>query len=79
MSQAISAERRRLTAKILADAIGDPKSMASAEVEDDMDSGIEDEGGPQRRPGRQAKPAVFEFPYEDNDHRGVCGGNEVSQ
>ncbi|MBG83380.1 MAG: hypothetical protein CMJ40_02405 [Phycisphaerae bacterium] len=79
MSEAVAAERRRLTAKILADAIGDPKTMASANEGDAADDEIKLEDAPQRRRGRRGRPVEYKFPYEDHDHRGVCGDHEVSR
>ena len=79
MTEAILAERRRLTAKILADAIGNPKAMASAKDDTDTDVEIEEGGAPTRRRARRDDATEINFPYDDQDHRGVCGGEEVSQ
>ena len=79
MTEAILAERRRLTAKILADAIGNPKAMASAKDDMDTDVEIEEGGAPTRRRARRDDATEINFPYDDQDHRGVCGGEEVSQ
>ena len=79
MTEAILAERGRLTAKILADAIGDPKSLASAEEKVDVDVEIDPSGAPTRRRVRRDDTVQINFPYEDKDHRGVCGDEEVSR
>ena len=80
MREAVAVERRRLTAKILADAIGAPSAPKSADAEEAAPP-PERRGPPGgRRPGRGGRPTtIHEFPYDDHDHRGVCGCNEVSQ
>tara|TARA_Y100000589_G_scaffold153019_2_gene145738 strand:+ start:1283 stop:4864 length:3582 start_codon:yes stop_codon:yes gene_type:complete len=82
----IAQERRRLTGKVLAMAIGNPSSL-KAHDEDDHHEEAEETmhgrpEGPPRRRGRRGRPTeehVHEFPYEDHDERGVCGCDEVNE
>ena len=78
MREAVTAERRRLSTKILADAIGAPASPATAE-EGEGEAEPADDEPPGHRRGRRERPTEYEFPYDDHDHRGVCGCNEVSK
>ena len=79
MTEAVEEARRRLTAKILADAIGDPKSMVAAQEDGQKEDLLESEDMPRRRRGRREQPVDGSFPYDDADHRGDCGSSEVSQ
>ncbi len=80
MRNAVAVERRRLTTKILADAIGNPTSPKTADAEMDMDAAPENAPRGPRRRGRRpgGPPTTFEFPYQDRDDRGVCGCHEVT-
>ncbi|MEE2907773.1 MAG: amidohydrolase family protein [Planctomycetota bacterium] len=79
MREAVATERRRLATKILADAIGAP-SAPTAPGNEEVDPDEAEEPHPGRRRGRRGpRPTTYEFPYQDHDHRGVCGCNEVSQ